>query len=333
VTVRDRFPARPPLLLDRRSAARGLAATAVAGGLIHPVRAQIASLEILAPVGAGRGSDQLARAVAEGLRLERLVPSASVSTAPGDDADAIVDLVGGKRPSANMMVIGLETIGALFARGSKVDILQAPPLARLTGEGLALVAPAGSPIKSLAELLSALRQDPGSVRWGGRGAGSPDEQLCVSVARATGVDAKRITYVRDRDGVAVSMRVLRGEVTVAGAPLSDLIHQIRGGTLTPLALSSGARAKGVDLPTFHELGLDVELTMWRGVVARPAMNSTLFERLEGALQALTKAQGWREMLEQRFWFDDYQASDAFARFVASEQRRVADLLRDAGRPN
>ena len=55
---------------------------------------------------------------------------------------------------------------------------QTTPLARLQGEYQPLFVAANHPIKSVTDLVSKFKQDPGSVTWGGFAHGSPDHVLC-----------------------------------------------------------------------------------------------------------------------------------------------------------
>ena len=90
-------------------------------------------------------------------------PSASPSSSTGK-----------KRSGDTIMVGGLVMLGAILTNNRRSRWTTSTPLARLTGEYEALVVPADSPIKYMADLVAKLKADPGSVSWGGGSAGGTD---------------------------------------------------------------------------------------------------------------------------------------------------------------
>ena len=72
---------------------------------------------------------------------------------------------------AFMRVGGMVMVGAIIANKAPVKLTQTTPIARLTGEYEALVAPAESPFKNAKDLVAALKADPAKVPVCGGSAG------------------------------------------------------------------------------------------------------------------------------------------------------------------
>src|SRR4029434_9502894 len=70
-----------------------------------------------------------------------------------------------------LMVAGMVMVGSLIANKSPVKLATATPIARLTGEFLALVVPAQSPFKTAKDFADALKADPTKVPVAGGSAG------------------------------------------------------------------------------------------------------------------------------------------------------------------
>ena len=64
----------------------------------------------------------------------------------------------------------------------------ATPIARLFADTMVLTVPASSPIKSIKDLTTQLKANPGSVSWGGGSKGSIDHILAGLIAKEAGVE-------------------------------------------------------------------------------------------------------------------------------------------------
>ena len=253
--------------LTRRSLL-GTAAASSAAIVAWPALAQVKSVEIIAPAGPGGGYDQLARATQQVLESEGLASGVQVTNVPGAGGTiGLAQFVTGKKRGNNLLVVGLGLIGAIKINKSPVSLEQVAPLARLTGEYQPLVVAADSPIKTLGDLQAKFKADPGSVSWGGFALGSPDHLLCAMTVKAAGGDVAKMNYIVAGAGGEMLAQVMGGHITVATGGLNEFAQQLEAGKLRALAISSPERLPGVDIPTFKEQGLDVELVNWRGLMA------------------------------------------------------------------
>jgi putative tricarboxylic transport membrane protein len=124
--------------------------------------------------------------------------------------------------------------------------------------------------------------------------------------------------------------VMGGHITVATGGLNEMAQQLQAGKLRALGLSSPERLPGVDIPTFKEQGVDVELVNWRGLMAPGKVRSGDKKALDAAIGEMVKSAEWRALLQERGWVDMYQPSDEFAAFLGEEQSRIAGILKDLG---
>jgi putative tricarboxylic transport membrane protein len=313
---------------------RTLLGTAVASSaaiLARPAHAQVKSVEIIAPAGPGGGYDQLARATQQVLESEGLASGVQVTNVPGAGGTiGLAQFVTGKKRGNNLLVVGLGLIGAIKINKAPVTLEQVAPLARLTGEYQPLVVAADSPIKSLDDLVQKFKADPGSVSWGGFALGSPDHLLCAMTVKATGGDITKLNYIVAGAGGEMLAQVMGGHITVATGGLNEFAQQVQAGKLRTLAISSPERLPGVDIPTFKEQGLDVELVNWRGLMAPEGMKDKDRQVLDEALGKMVRTAPWQSLVKERGWVDMYQPSEQFAAFLEAEQPRIGGLLTDLG---
>jgi len=320
-------------LLTVTLARRSLLALALAGGAaaVMPAQAQIKSLEIIAPAGPGGGYDQLARATQEVLQAKGLASGVQVVNIPGAGGTiGLAQFVTKSARGPGLMVTGLGMVGAIHINKSPVSLDQVEPLARLTGEYQPLVVAADSPIKTLDDLVAKFKADPGSVSWGGFALGSPDHLLCASIVQAIGGDVTKMNYIVAGAGGEMLASVMGGHITVATGGLNEMAQQLRAGKLRALGISSPERLPGVDIPTFKEQGVDVELVNWRGLMAPGKIRPNDKKALDAAIGEMVKSAEWRTIALERGWVDMYQPADEFTAFLAEEQTRIAGILKDLG---
>jgi putative tricarboxylic transport membrane protein len=325
----------PAVSLSARLARRSLLAVAACSvAWSAPAQAQLKGVEIIAPAGPGGGYDQLARATQQVLGNQGLATGVQVVNIPGAGGTiGLAQFVTGKKRGNNLLVAGLGMIGAININKAPVTLDQVAPLARLTGEYQPLVVAANSPLKTLDDLVRKFKADPGSVSWGGFALGSPDHLLSAMTVKAIGGDITKMNYIVSGAGGEMLAQVMGGHITVATGGVNEFAQQIAAGTLRPLAISSPQRLPGIDIPTFKEQGVDVELVNWRGLMAPKGMRDRDRQALDETVRKLAQSEPWQALLKERGWVDMYLPSDQFAAFLAGEHMRIEGILKGLGLVN
>ena len=289
-------------------------------------------LRIIAPAAPGGGWDQTGRVMQQVLQQAGLVRTAPVENIPGAAGTiGLARFIGAEHGSGDaVMVSGLIMLGGIVTNQSPVTLGDVTPIARLTGEYEVLVVPAASPLRSLQDFIAALKEHPEAVSWGGGSAGGSDQILAGLIADAVGVSPARVNYIAFSGGGESLSAIVGGQVTVGINGLAELEAQIEAGTVRALAISSGARLQGIDVPTLREQGVDIEFENWRSVVAPPGISAADRATLERTIEAMVHSPQWRAALQRYRWLDRYLAGEPFARFVDAEEARVRDILRKFG---
>jgi putative tricarboxylic transport membrane protein len=296
-----------------------------------PAHAQVRGLEIIAPAGPGGGYDQLARATQQVLEGQGLASGVQVINVPGAGGTiGLAQFATSRKRQAGLMVAGLGMVGAILTNKAPVTLDQVTPLARLTGEYQPLVVGADSPIGTLDDLIAKFKADPGSVSWGGFGLGSPDHILSGLIVQAVGGDVARMNYIVAGAGGEMLAQVMGGHLTVATGGLNEFAQQLEAGKLRALGISSPERLPGVDIPTFKEQGVDVELVNWRGLMAPANLRPADQQALADAVDKMVQSAEWQEIVKDRGWVDLYLPAEPFAGFLKEEQVRIEGILKDTG---
>ncbi|HEX6016317.1 MAG TPA: tripartite tricarboxylate transporter substrate binding protein [Geminicoccaceae bacterium] len=308
-----------------------LGAALVCGlALAAPAQAQIK--EILVPANPGGGWDQTARAMQEALQEAGISDGVQVVNVGG--AGGTIGLAqfatSNKRRGDTVMVGGLVMLGAILTNESAVTLEDVTPLARLTGEYEVLVVPAGSPIKNMDDLVAKLKEDPGSVSWGGGSAGGTDHIVAGLIAQAAGVDPTKVNYIAHAGGGEALASILGGHVTVGVSGYQEFASQIEEGQLRGIGITADAPVEGIPVPTLKEQGIDVSLVNWRGVFAPPGIRDADMEKLSEAVAKMVESPQWQETLKQRGWLNMYMPAEEFAAFIEEDREKVEGTLKSIG---
>ena len=295
---------------------KSMAALAATGAL--PLSALAATnVKMMIPANPGGGWDTTGRALGKAMQDAKVADTVTYENKGGAaGALGLAQFVNGSKGDANaMMVMGAVMLGGIITGKPPVSLSAATPLARLTSEYNVFVLPTNSPFKTMKDVVEQLKKDPGSVKWGGGSRGSTEHIAAAMIAREVGVDPAKINYVAFRGGGEATAAILGGNVTIGGSGYSEFSEYIASGKMRALAVTSGARLKGVSVPTLKEQGINVEIGNWRGVYGAPGITPDQRKALIEILAKAVKSKAWAEALEKNNWTAALLTGADFEKFV------------------
>ena len=307
-----------------------LAAAAI--GSLPRVTLAAASLKMMIPANPGGGWDGTGRALGRALTEARVFDAVQYENKGG--AAGVIGLAqfinSAKGDPNQLIVMGAVMLGGIITGKPPVNITQCTPVARLTSEYNVFVVPADSPIRNIKDMTEAMKKDPGSVKIGGGSRGSTEHIAASMMARAIGVDPKRVNYVPFRGGGEAISAILGGNVSVGGSGYSEFAEHIKSGKMRAIGVTSDKRLKGVDVPTLKEQGFDVVMGNWRGVYGAPGITTAQQAELVKAVTAATRTPFWQEALEKNGWTSALLTAKAFGDFVDNDFANLRGTMYQAG---
>ena len=291
-----------------------------------------ADYTIMAPAAPGGGWDQTARTMQAVLQEAGISENVQVQNVPGAGGTiGLAQFVNQSNGNPEALIVGgYVMVGAILTNASPVDLTMVTPIARLTGESVAIVVPAASDIQTMDDLVAKLKADPGAVSWGGGSAGGADHITAALIAKAVGVDPTKVNYIAFSGGGEALAAILGGQVTVGVSGLGEFASQIDAGALRLLAVSTAERVPGVDAPTLTEAGVDVALQNWRMVAAAPGITDEQKAAISADIEKMATSEQWQKALADRGWVDTYLAGDDFTQQLAADIEATQAILTDVG---
>jgi tripartite-type tricarboxylate transporter receptor subunit TctC len=256
--------------IRRRDALRlgGLAAAACAGPAAAQTTLPDKPIRMIVPNAAGGVADLTARTVGAALS-ERLKQPVVIENRPG--AGGIVAgqaLVAAPADGATLMVAtNANAISKSLFRSLPFDpVRDFAPVGLMGTFAIAILVAPGSPIRTVQELLTRLRNDPRNSNIGTISVGSTQNLAAELFKTAANVGATTVPF---SGTPALLTSLLRNDVTAAFEIVAPLMGQIRDGSLRAVAVTSARRAANLpDVPTLQEGGLaGFDVTSWNAVVA------------------------------------------------------------------
>jgi putative tricarboxylic transport membrane protein len=288
-------------------------------------------LTLIAPAAAGGGWDGAAREAQQAMRAQGIVNNTQVVNIPGAGGTiGLSQFAGMEGESSTMMMMGITMLGAIKINGSEADLGDVTPIARLTDDYDVVVVPADSPIQDLDGLMAAWKQDPSTFAFGGGSLGSVDQMIITQLARANGIAPTEVNYIAYSGGGELATSLLSGTIKASVSGYQDFADQIEAGRLRALAVSAPKPVESIPLPTLTELGHDVELTNWRGIVAAPGITAEQKVELEAIVTEFVAPPAWRDALERNQWTDTFMVGEEFQESLARETEVVNGIWAELG---
>jgi len=272
--------------------------------------------ECIAPAKPGGGFDLTCKLAQGGLQNGAYLDAPMrVTYMPGGIGAVAYNTVIAQRPDEGGTIIafsGGSLLNLAIGKFGRYNVNDVKWLAAIGADYGAIIVRADSPFKDLKDLMAALKADPTQVVFGAGGSvGSQDWMKSALVARAAGVDFRRMRYVAFEGGGEAMTSLQGGHVQVYSGDASEVAAHLKGGKVRVLGILSDHRLPGdlSNIPTAKEQGYDVEWPIIRGYYMGPKVGKGEYDWWVGT-------------------FDKMLASDEFAKLRATQGLFPFDLTGD-----
>ena len=224
-------------------------------------------VRLLVPFPAGGGTDLIAREV--GNKLATAGYTFIVENRPGSGGNLGVDAAAKAPPDGYTFVLGqtsnLAINPTLYPKLPYDPVKDLTPISLVASSPMVIVTGADSPYKTLADVVKAAREKPGSINYATSGNGTVAHLAAESFQKVAGVKLTHIPYKGAAQGAT---DVISGQVQLYVSSIPTLLGHIKSGKMRAIAVTSLKRADDLaQVPTIAESGYkDFEAVTWFGIV-------------------------------------------------------------------
>lgn len=280
------------------------------------------TLRIIAPFTAGGGTDLVARTLAEGMAKE-LGQAVIVENKPGGGTVIGSDTVA-KAPGDGytlLLTTSAHAINTSLVKNLPYSTDKSFANVALIGRGPnMLVTRADSPYKTIEDVLTAARANPGKLTYGSSGNGTA-VHLAGELFKMMGkVD---LTHVPYRGAGPAYTDLLGGQIDFVFATAAGVGKFVESGKMRAIAVTSTARSpQWPQIPTIAESGLPgYEADVWYAVFASGGTPPDVVIRLNAAVRKATEAPVFRTRVESEGLVTTVGTPQQLTAYLRAEEER------------
>ena len=182
-----------------------------------------------------------------------------------------------------------------------------------------------APYKTFKEFMDYAGKHPNELKYAAAGAGSWNEMAWKQVEAETGIKTRIIPY---EGGAAGMLAVLGSHADITATGISSAAAYIKAGKLKPILILKDARVKSLpDVPTGKELGIKVNGTFWKGMVAPKGTPKPVIDKLALAFKKMSEDPAVVQLIERAGDELDYVGPDEFTKIWRAEYENQKRLYK------
>lgn len=298
--------------------------------LVLPAAAQTfpnKAIKIVVPFGAGGVADLTARTVAQKLS-ESLGQAVVIDNKPGAGGVVAGDAVAKAEPDGHTLLLmsnGTAVSAGLFKSLPFDTVRDFAPVSTLGFFDIAILTPADSKFKTLAELLAFAKANPGKLNLGSINIGSTQNLAAELFKTSASVDMQIVPF----NGTPAVITALRGgQIDAAVEILGPVLPQVKANALRVLAVTSDKRAAVLpDVPTAKESGLPAFVAAsWNALAAPAKTPKEVIARLNKDINAALNSAEVKKKLADLNVEARSSSPEQAAALLASETKRWGEVI-------
>jgi tripartite-type tricarboxylate transporter receptor subunit TctC len=254
---------------------------------------------------------------------------APVINKPGATAAVGTAYVASQKPDGYTILVTTPNIYLVVdknrAQGveSPYKLEQIQPLALTSADPLVLTVQTESPYKTLKDFIADGKAKAGQLAYSSSGPFAVTHVPFASFVESAGL---KMRHVPTTGGGPAVTQLLGGHVQATGQGLAAVAPHIKGGKLRPLASWGVKRHASLpDVPTFKELGHDLEAYLWVGLFTTAGVPEPTLKAMRDLIRRTMNDPLYRQAMEKADVEIDYRDTPEFVKFFQADHARLGPV--------
>ena len=288
-------------------------------------------IRIISPFATGGIADTFSRVIAQGLS-ESWGQTVIVENKTGGGGNIGSDFVAKAPPDGYTLVmgnIGSHAVNPYLMKNMPYDPLKdfQPVAFVLDAEGLLVVNPS-IPARTVPELISYIKSNPGKISYGSGGVGTTSHLAGELFKHLAKVDMTHIPYKGNSPAIT---DLIGGQTQVMFATMPTVLPYVKSGKLRALAVIGGTRTSSLpDLPTVAQTLPGFEVSNWIGIFAPNGTPAPIVNKLNAEITKIMQQPNNQKRLDTEGAKFKVMTPEAFGVFQKNEAQKWAKIIRDSG---
>lgn len=290
------------------------------------------AVEIAVSSSPGGSNDRIARTLQRIIQEQKLVPvPVSVLNKPGGNQTISRVYINQNPGDGHYMDIGNPTLIANTIAGRQ-QYTDFTPIALLVNEFSAFSVRVDSPYQNAKDLVEQLKKDPDSVAIGVSNRGGTNHLAISLLAKAGGVDPRRLKVVVFKTNAEGITALLGGHIHLVSSAVGTAVGRMRDGKTRILSVSSPDRLGGdlAQVPTLREQGYDVSLSNWRAIIGPKGLSAAQVTYWENVLEKVVATDEWKGILSKYFLDGHFLRGKEFGEYMKKEYGETKAIMTELG---
>lgn len=289
-------------------------------------------VRLVVSVGAGGAADTLSRNMSNGFAQFANGQALLVENRPGAGGTIAAASVAREKPDGYTLFlaeVGPNAVSHTLAKLPYDPHTAFTPIIHVANLPAVVLIRSTLPYKTLAEFVSAAKQQPGKFNYASAGMGNWTHLFMAYLNSQAGIDQVNVVY---RSGAEMLTSLLRGDADTAIITVSTSLGQVREGRIRALAGASMRPMRQLpDVPAAGQTVPGIDVSVWHGIVGPAGMDSALVARINAVFNQVLQAPAVRTAITEAQAADIIAGTpQQFDAFIKGELKRWPAVVKAAG---
>jgi tripartite-type tricarboxylate transporter receptor subunit TctC len=287
-------------------------------------------VRMIVPFPAGGGTDTITRELTN--KVTGSGYTFVVENKPGSGGNLGVDAAAKSPADGYTLVMGqtsnLAINPTLYSKLPYDPVKDLTPISLVASSPLVIVTGADSPYKTLADVVKAAKEKPGSINFATSGNGTVAHLAAESFQKVAGIKLVHIPYKGAAQGAT---DVISGQVQLYVSSIPTLLGHIKSGKMRPIAVTSAKRADDLaQVPTIAETYKGFEAVTWFGILGPANLPKDVVAKLNADINKALKDPELQKKLGDQGADVAGSTPEEFGKLIRDDMVRWGKIVKESG---